>query len=773
MSGPIVPPLTVSDEADGGSVSGRPITTIEVTSGTLTVSGRTATLDTSGSGGSPGTPAKSVQFNSDPAGTFTGSSQLLYETAANAGRIEMSSGAVATQPEIRTMTGRGLQISATDADESIRNQIVVFGENDAPDGIALYPATGLYVQVGDSTSTPAQITTRGATANMVLTTNLTEDKAKITLTAGADGDVLVQTDNAGVLQLENTTTDADSVLSIMGNGTGDAKLDLQNASKRVWVLCDENKKLKIQGGAAGNTFVFDVTSATGGITFPDATTLISAEGTAILATGVTDGYVLTADGAGASAWEAAGGGGSGDVTGPGSSTDNAIARFDGTGGKTLQNSGPTIDDSGNLTIGDDTGNAYFSNHGSHDIIIWTNEGTNSGKIRVRDGLNADISIDPNGTGAVEISAAYKLPTAVTGSNDYVLTAQTDGSTAWAAAGGGATELSGLSDVLIDATNWVGGFLIQTNSGGSAPTTGTLSSANQNIGIGSDVLKSITTADRTLALGEEAAVGLTTGTDNVVLGSRAMSTFPGVTTGTQRHNVAIGTYCMSAILNGAAENIGIGSQTLNSALEGEGNTVVGTFAGDVTTGNRNLILGVSGGNTISTGSDNVVLGGLDVDDGTADNQLVIASGDGTPFWIKGDSAGSCYQGDNATTWSTTSDRRLKREIVDATVGLDAINAVQVRNFRYVEKAEPIIETETSESGLEHERIVGYEGENRYNLDPEPVRVGVIAQEFREVFPDGVKENLNGHLTVNPDSMNWALIKAVQELSAKVEALEASQ
>ena len=29
--------------------------------------------------------------------------------------------------------------------------------------------------------------------------------------------------------------------------------------------------------------------------------------------------------------------GSGDVTGPGSSTDNAVARFDGTTGKTIQN----------------------------------------------------------------------------------------------------------------------------------------------------------------------------------------------------------------------------------------------------------------------------------------------------------------------------------------------------------------------------------------------------------------------------------------------------
>ena len=43
------------------------------------------------------------------------------------------------------------------------------------------------------------------------------------------------------------------------------------------------------------------------------------------------------------------GGGAGDVTGPGSSTDNAITRFDSTTGKLLQNSGVTIDDSNNVT----------------------------------------------------------------------------------------------------------------------------------------------------------------------------------------------------------------------------------------------------------------------------------------------------------------------------------------------------------------------------------------------------------------------------------------
>ena len=48
---------------------------------------------------------------------------------------------------------------------------------------------------------------------------------------------------------------------------------------------------------------------------------------------------------------ATGGGGSGDVSGPASSTDNAVARFDSTTGKIIQNSGVVINDSGEVTVG--------------------------------------------------------------------------------------------------------------------------------------------------------------------------------------------------------------------------------------------------------------------------------------------------------------------------------------------------------------------------------------------------------------------------------------
>lgn len=69
--------------------------------------------------------------------------------------------------------------------------------------------------------------------------------------------------------------------------------------------------------------------------------------------------------------------GSGDVTGPGSSTDNAIVRFNGTSGTSIQNSAVTIDDSNNITtagtltagavVTSGSGDSILSTSGSFDI----------------------------------------------------------------------------------------------------------------------------------------------------------------------------------------------------------------------------------------------------------------------------------------------------------------------------------------------------------------------------------------------------------------------
>jgi uncharacterized protein YukE len=61
------------------------------------------------------------------------------------------------------------------------------------------------------------------------------------------------------------------------------------------------------------------------------------------------------------------------VQGPASSTDNAIARWDGATGQLLQNSGATIDDSGNLTANNFSGSSSGTHSG-------TSSGTNTGDV---------------------------------------------------------------------------------------------------------------------------------------------------------------------------------------------------------------------------------------------------------------------------------------------------------------------------------------------------------------------------------------------------------
>ena len=73
-----------------------------------------------------------------------------------------------------------------------------------------------------------------------------------------------------------------------------------------------------------------------------------------------------------------GSGGSGDVTGPGTSVDNTIARFNGTG-NTIDDSSCTIDDSDNMAIPGDlavSGHAYITEQnlgtvGATETIDWT------------------------------------------------------------------------------------------------------------------------------------------------------------------------------------------------------------------------------------------------------------------------------------------------------------------------------------------------------------------------------------------------------------------
>jgi len=123
-------------------------------------------------------------------------------------------------------------------------------------------------------------------------------------------------------------------------------------------------------------------------------------------------------------WVAAsGGGGSGDVTGPVSSTDNAIARWDGTGGDTVQDSLVTVSDTGLLSAPTAHVGTASTSLVSSQMVVGTNSSSN-GCLTVRNtGMQMFFLAQSTDCvwGTITASPIYLKP-----NNTTALTLQTDG-----------------------------------------------------------------------------------------------------------------------------------------------------------------------------------------------------------------------------------------------------------------------------------------------------------------------------------------------------------
>ncbi len=130
-----------------------------------------------------------------------------------------------------------------------------------------------------------------------------------------------------------------------------------------------------------------------------------------------------------------------------------------------------------------------------------------------------------------------------------------------------------------------------------------------------------------------------------------------------------------------------------------------------------------------------------------------------------------QGNNSSSWTTTSDQRLKKDIADNTVGLSVIDSVKVRNFKYKQYTDgnPVSAADTVDinefaTGTTINQVLIGQGKTG-------TQVGVIAQELEAVCPDCITTNDRGVKTVNTDALFWHMLNAIKELSTKVKALEA--
>ena len=294
-----------------------------------------------------------------------------------------------------------------------------------------------------------------------------------------------------------------------------------------------------------------------------------------------------------------------------------------------------------------------------------------------------------------------------------------------------------------------------------------------VAIGAAAGTALTTADECTAVGSNALAAQTTSSNNTAIGFGALSVHNATSSGVnnlavghkalyaqtyQEDNVAVGGSAMAACNNNStSQNTAVGAYALpDSGLAGYGNVAVGYYAGQsCTSALSNTLVGRQAGNNITTGDENVNVGYLarpDAAGGTG--QIVVGyniAGKGNATGLLGGASGVYNEG-NTTAFSQVSDERIKKNITNNNIGLDAINKIQVKNFEY--------RTEDEVTELPKQAAIKKEGN----------QVGVIAQEIQEILPDLVKEQTTGCLSVNSDNLTWYLINAVQELSAEIKKLK---
>jgi len=296
--------------------------------------------------------------------------------------------------------------------------------------------------VGNLQTANAQIT--GGSVSGVSFANVTISSGNASFTNVTATQANLTTANIGTVQtasLQATGGTANSIsMASVTISSGNATFTNVTATQANLTTANVTNLQTANAQITGGTItVSDITlNAQGDVRFADAdsSNWVAFQGPATVATNVTwtlpsvdgaSGEVLTTNGSGTLSWSAGGGGGTGDVVGPASSTDNAFARFDLTTGKLLQNSNATLSDAGAPIF-----------VGSVDI-----SGTSAS--------GADLKLyedTDNGTNYVAFKAAASIPSSVTwtlpdadGTNGQVLSTDGSGTLAWSAGGGGSITVS--------------------------------------------------------------------------------------------------------------------------------------------------------------------------------------------------------------------------------------------------------------------------------------------------------------------------------------------
>jgi hypothetical protein len=314
----------------------------------------------------------------------------------------------------------------------------------------------------------------------------------------------------------------------------------------------------------------------------------------------------------------------------------------------------------------------------------------------------------------------------------------------------------------------------------------------NTAVGASAGLAVTTGTHVTLVGGLAGTSLTTAEYTAVFGSEALRSETGATLSTALGYAA--GYSQN-VSSGLAANTNVGAQAgfynvtgtgntrvgYNAGLGASGqsnsnNTIVGSSAGRaITTGASNNFLGTDAGDSTTSGSKNICIGeNANSDSATTDHTIAIGhdiaiSANHFGFGKASNIVYNVFTTD--ASWARSSDERLKKNVQNTDLGLDFIN--NLRTVKYNWKANN--ELDGSDTELAH---LYKEDPADNDMDTEATMHGFIAQEVKAALDTagvddwaGWQQDAKGVQQISREMFVIPLVKAVQELSAQVTALQA--
>lgn len=255
-------------------------------------------------------------------------------------------------------------------------------------------------------------------------------------------------------------------------------------------------------------------------------------------------------------------------------------------------------------------------------------------------------------------------------------------------------------------------------------------------------------------------------DGIISTTAELNVLDGAVQDAAEGNLAIGDGALSSVTT-SGESTAFGKSALSSLTSGNANTAFGFDAGKVVTGAINTFVGWEAGDSVTSGNLNTVIGGGAGGNLTTGGFNVII---GAQAGVVGTSittqSGNVVMGDSnisnayvQVAWTVTSDERDKADITPIPYGLDLISSLNPITFKW-DKRHKYEDGVPDGTHKEDKTFTGFSAQEllaatRAAGVPDNTIVDVTQEDF---------------LRVKETALIPILVKAVQELTARVEQLE---